>query len=138
MYIEPSSSQRAGFFGDPRPGPVVMLNLLRFRAQADYARSPALAPPSPVTGAQAYARYGAEVMPLLAKAGGEVLYSGAAGAALIGPEDERWDLVVLVRYPSAAAFMAFATDAEYLAIVGHRTAALLDSRLLPTSPGEPL
>jgi hypothetical protein len=36
-----------------------------------------------------------------------------------------------VRQSSVQAFMAFATDAAYLAGLGHRTAALEDSRLLP-------
>lgn len=137
MHIEPSPSQMAAFVGDPRAGPMVMLNLLRFRDEADYSRSPELAPADPIKGVEAYARYGEHVMPLLAKAGAEVLYQGVAAEMLIGPEDESWDLAVLVRYPSAGAFMAFATDAAYLAGVGHRTAALVDSRLLPTTPRDP-
>ena len=38
---------------------------------------------------------------------------------------------MLIRQSSLEAFFAFASDAEYLAGVGHRTAALEDSRLLP-------
>ena len=38
---------------------------------------------------------------------------------------------MLVRQASAAAFLSFAQDAAYLAGLGHRTAALEDSRLLP-------
>ena len=40
-------------------------------------------------------------------------------------------MVILVRYPSAAAFIELATDRGYLATMGHRTAALEDSRLVP-------
>jgi hypothetical protein len=36
-----------------------------------------------------------------------------------------------VEQSSTAAFMAFASNAEYLAGIGHRMAALEDSRLLP-------
>jgi hypothetical protein len=50
---------------------------------------------------------------------------------LIGPDSERWDAVLLVQQDSTAAFMAFASNPEYLAGIGHRTAALEDSRLLP-------
>jgi hypothetical protein len=39
--------------------------------------------------------------------------------------------VLLIRQSSLEAFFAFASDPEYLAGVGHRTAALEDSRLLP-------
>jgi hypothetical protein len=49
----------------------------------------------------------------------------------VGPEDERWDLVVLIRQASVADFFAFAGNEGYLAGIGHRTAALEDSRLLP-------
>ena len=56
---------------------------------------------------------------------------GTGGAWLIGPDGERWDRVMLVRQKSVAAFMAFAADEAYLAGIGHRTAALADSRLLP-------
>ena len=38
---------------------------------------------------------------------------------------------MLVRQRSVGAVMAFATNEAYLAGIGHRTAALEDSRLLP-------
>jgi hypothetical protein len=38
---------------------------------------------------------------------------------------------MLVRQNSLSDFMAFASNQEYLAGLGHRTAALEDSRLLP-------
>jgi hypothetical protein len=38
---------------------------------------------------------------------------------------------MLVRQSSMQSFLAFAQDAGYLAGLGHRTAALADSRLLP-------
>jgi hypothetical protein len=58
-------------------------------------------------------------------------FLGRGGAFLIGPSDERWDVAMLIRHRSASAFMAFASDEGYLAGLGHRTAALEDSRLLP-------
>ena len=45
--------------------------------------------------------------------------------------DERWDVVMLVRHASVAAFLAMAENQEYLAGTGHRLAALEDSRLIP-------
>lgn len=41
-----------------------MLNLLRFRAAADYSASPELAPETPISGAEAYCRYIAHAMPI--------------------------------------------------------------------------
>lgn len=116
-------------------GPVVMLNLLKFRDIADYARAPQLAPTSPISGRAAYARYEAGLAPLLAASGGEVLFSGTGGNWFIGPEAEGWDRVLLVRQASLERFFAFARDPEAQEIGHHRTAALADSRLLPLTPG---
>ena len=69
--------------------------------------------------------------PFLKHSGGEVLFYGQGGAYLIGPSDERWDAVMLVRQSSMESFLAFASNREYLAGMAHRTAALEDSRLLP-------
>ena len=70
-------------------------------------------------------------LPHLKKSGGQVLFYGQGGAFLIGPSEERWDVAMLVRQSSVAAFLAFASDQGYLAGIGHRLAALEDSRLLP-------
>ncbi len=70
-------------------------------------------------------------MPYLRQAGGDVIFVGKGGQVLIGPPDERWDLVMLVRHASVEAFLSFASNEDYLAGIGHRTAALEDSRLLP-------
>ncbi|MFQ5537166.1 MAG: hypothetical protein ACE5GJ_06905 [Gemmatimonadota bacterium] len=50
------------------------------------------------------------------------------------PPDERWDLVMLVRHRSAHTFLSFAEDEAYLEGMGHRLAAVADSRLLPVLP----
>ena len=112
-------------------GPVVMLNLLRFREVADYSATPELAPAGPISGAAACDLYYQHTLPHLKASGGEVLFFGEGGNFLIGPGDERWDAAMLVRQNSVADFMAFAANSEYLKGIGHRTAALEDSRLLP-------
>lgn len=114
-------------------GPVVMLNLIRLRAIADYSASPELAPAAPITGAQAFRRYIHHTLPHLRASGGDLMFVGDGGAFLIGPPDERWDLAALVRQASVDAFLEFATNKPYLAGLGHRTAAVEDSRLLPLS-----
>jgi hypothetical protein len=131
VYLDVTQEAGRAFFTRGVSGSVVMLNLLRFRAQADYSATPHLAPAEPVDGATAYRRYAEHTLPLLRKRGGEVVFMGSGGPFLIGPTEERWDMALLVRHRSAADFRAFATDPEYLAGAGHRTAALEDSRLLP-------
>ena len=130
-YLEPSHEAGRAFIARGLRGPVVMLNLLRFRRTADYSAAPELAPSEPISGEEAYRRYVAHTLPFLEASGGEVLFLGKGGALLIGPSEERWDAALLVRQSSPDVFLAFATNVEYLAGIGHRTAALEDSRLLP-------
>lgn len=110
-----------------------MLNLLRFRDVADYSATPELAPPRPIRGAEAFQRYIEHALPYLRESGGELLFLGNGGAFLIGPPQERWDMTMLVRQQNVESFFAFASHEAYLAGIGHRTAALEDSRLLPIS-----
>ena len=134
-YLEPTQESGRAFFMRGMTGPVVMLNLLRYRALADYSAAPQLAPATPVTGEAAYRLYMEHTMPYLERSGGRVLFFGRGGGFLVGPEGERWDAAMLVEQASTAAFLAFASNAEYLAGTGHRTAALEDSRLLPLQEG---
>ncbi len=96
-----------------------MLNLLRYRARADYSATPHLAPPGPIDGATAYQLYIEHTLPILRRSGGDVVFLGRGGPLLIGPPGERWDAALLVRQASVAAFMAFASNPEYLR--GHRS-----------------
>ena len=108
-----------------------MLNLLRFKVVADYSEHPGLAPASPISGRAAYDRYMEHTLPFLKASGGEVVLLGAGGHFFVGPDDERWDLALLVRQKSIESFFSFATDGAYLAGIGHRSAAVEDTRLLP-------
>lgn len=108
-----------------------MLNLLRFREQADYTAFPDLDPGRAISGKEAYQLYIDHTLPFLREVGAEVIFSGQGGHLLIGPEAEQWDTVLLVRHQSKEAFLGFANNKGYLAGAGHRTAALADSRLLP-------
>lgn len=130
-YIEPTQESGKALFMRQIEGAVVMLNLLRFRETADYSGHPELAPAEPISGRAAYELYSAHTLPHLEASGGEVLFMGDGGSFLIGPMDERWDMALLVKHHSVEAFMAFASQEDYLAGLGHRTAALADSRLLP-------
>ncbi len=110
----------------PDEKPIVMLNLLRFREQADYGEGGR----SGVSGQHAYATYSKAVMPLLFEVGGQPLWMGKARAGVIVPEGESWDEVLLVHYPSRRAFVRMVRSPAYQAIMHHRSAALSDSRLV--------
>lgn len=132
-YLAPTQQSGREFIRRGLQGEVIMLNLLRFRETADYSTAPELAPESPIRGAEAFDRYIRHTLPFLHQSGGDLMFLGSGGRFLIGPEHERWDLVMLVRQSSSEAFLAFAENKAYLAGLGHRTAALEDSRLLPLS-----
>ena len=114
-YIDPSPENIAALRELELDGPVVMLNLLRFR---------------PDGGADEYARYGAAALPFLERAGATVRYLGVGAATVIGPDV--WDEVVLVEYPTVQAFFEMTGDPDYPSDL--RAGALEDSRLYCTQP----
>ena len=111
-----------------------LLNMLRFKQTADYSSAPALEPEAPITGAAAYELYLASVLPFVADAGGRVLYRGAGGPWLLGPEQEAWDLVLIVRHVDEESFRRLLADPAYHQGMPHRTAALVDSRAMVLEP----
>ncbi len=115
----------------PKDQPVVMINLLRYREQADYGTR---ADVTPCSGREAYyERYAAVSFPLVQQLGGKVFWLGKVQATVIGPPDERWDDALLVEYPSFDALQTLFANPEYQANVFHRSAALEDSRLIATT-----
>ncbi|GGE26379.1 DUF1330 domain-containing protein [Primorskyibacter flagellatus] len=132
-YLAPTEASARALIARGMDRPVVMLNLLRFHAVADYNADPDMAPDTPVSGAEAYELYVDGIAPLLTESGGAVLFRGDAGGWLIGPEGDGWDHVMLVRQASVRSFLSFAQDPAAQRYGAHRTAALLDSRLLPVS-----
>ena len=128
--IEPTSQQlqQLAAAADDRT-PIAMINLLRYRDRAAY---PSGADAAPCSGREAYQRYGAGVTPILAEAGGRILWFGSARQTVIGPEGEQWDDAILVQYPSRKAFLGMVSRPDYQRVAIHRTAALSDSRLILT------
>ncbi len=120
--IEPNPAQLATLMkaaGD-NTDPVVMINLLQFGSE----------------GAASYQRYAKEVQPYLDSVGATVLYAGDASHVVAGDVDRPWwDAIVVVRYPSRAAFVTMVTDPGYHADAHiHRAAALDSTHLVATEP----
>ena len=102
--------------GLPDAGPVVMVNMLRLRDRA------------------AYKRYSELTMPLIKARGGTVLWAGNGEAVAYGDaQADRWDYVVLVRYPSRAAFLDMLRSREYAAANVHREQAVEKHLILATA-----
>ncbi len=134
-HIDPDRAQFEAFKALDRDHPIEMLNLVRFRATAAYPEGHDLAGAG-LSGAEAYRRYGAETAPIIARLGASIIWRGTFQTTLIGPQDEAWDEMFIARYPSAHAFLEMVTDPAYRAAVIHRQAAVADSRLIRTAPGQ--
>ncbi len=100
----PTPEQMQAFMALPSDKPVVMVNLLKFKDAA------------------AYARYGVEVRKILKKIGAEPIFSGRCEMALVGGAE--WDSVAMVRYPNAQALLKMGQSPEYQAIHHHRADGL--------------
>src|SRR5215510_11483022 len=109
--------------------PVVMLNLLRFKERAD-------APDQGLSGEQAYQRYADEMVPLVERLGGRVIWSGRVDSQVIGVGAEGFHMAALVEYPSRKAFVEVATSPEVAAIGVHRAAGLEGQWLLAATTRE--
>ena len=102
--------------GLPDAGPVVMVNMLRLRDRA------------------AYKRYSELTMPLIKARGGTVLWAGNGEAVAFGDAAaDRWDYVVLVRYPSRAAFLDMIRSPDYAAANAHREQAVAKHVILAST-----
>jgi hypothetical protein len=62
---------------------------------------------------------------------GPIVMLGEGEHFFVGPTEERWDLALFVRQNSLSDFFSFASNADYLAGIGHRSAAVEDTRLVP-------
>jgi uncharacterized protein (DUF1330 family) len=123
--ITPNRRQFEQLAQAPDEGPVVMLNLLKFKSEAGDGTG---------SGAEAYARYGDTAVEMVEARGGKVLWAGRGDQILIGDPDEDWDQVVLVQYPSRKAFIEMVTTPEYMEAHEHREQGLERTVLVACSP----
>ena len=102
---------------------IVVLNLLRFRDVAlDGAGVDGL------SGRDAFRRYGEVNASDNVTYGAQPIWMGPAHSTIIG--DEKWDLAILVRYPTRQHFIDKLHDPVYLDSAKIRAAALEDSRAI--------
>jgi uncharacterized protein (DUF1330 family) len=116
--VDPTGADLKRYLAEDPGGPVVMLNLLRYKDG----------------GADGYAEYARRIQPFLDKHGAELVYVGDCDTKLVAPDGFDWDAVLLVRYPSRQAFSQMVADPDYHAITGIRTEALDDAVLQATVP----
>lgn len=123
-HVDPGRAHFAAFKALPRDTPILMLNLIRLRADAAYPDGRG------GSGKAAYAAYSRDSGPVFHRVGGRIVWRGRPEQVVIGPPEERWDIAFIARYPTAAAFLEMVTDPGYRLAVVHRQAAVDDSRLI--------
>jgi len=112
--ISPSEAQLAQLQAYPKDKPLVMLNILRFKAQATTNE----------TGQEVYARYFKNAQPFVANSGAKLIWKGTVFNTIIGDSENVPHLTFLVEYASATDFFALISNPEYQKIAGDRGLAL--------------
>lgn len=115
MPVDPRGEDLKRFLAEDPGGPVVMLNLLKYKpgGRASYERY-----------VEAFREHGARF-------GAEIVGVGDCGTALVAPDAHDWDSILLARYPSRQAFSDMVRDADYQQITHLRTEALDNAVLQP-------
>jgi uncharacterized protein (DUF1330 family) len=131
MAITPTREQFSAFAHDSREGEIVMINLLHFAEPADGDTDAA----PEATGKTAYRDYSDDVVKMVEARGGRVVWTGQPEHVLIGDsEQDGWDLVVLVSYPSRQAFIDMVSSPKYQESHTHRERGLDRTVLLACKP----
>jgi uncharacterized protein (DUF1330 family) len=117
--LDTTPEQFAALAARPIDAPVLMVNLLKFKEPG---------------GLERYLQYGREVAPHLERVGATIRYGGTAPAVIIGDGQQPWwDAILIVEYPTPAAFIEMVTDPDYAKVHEHRAAALERGDLIATS-----
>jgi len=119
VAVDPRGTDLKRYLQEDPGGPVVMLNLLRYVEG----------------GRESYEQY-AEALrsTFLPRYGGEILYAGEGSTVLVAETGQDWDAVLLIRYPTRAAFSAMVADPGYQQVTALRTRALTEAVLQATVP----
>lgn len=128
MGISPNADQFSRLAAHSDDGPVVMLNLLKFKSAAGADGD------TDESGEDAYRRYGEAALAMVAERGGKLLWAGTADQILIGDPTQDWDTVALVQYPSRAAFIDMVSQPEYQEAHQHRERGLERTVLVACTP----
>ena len=118
--VAPTEEQMKGFLEPGREGPIYMLNLLKFKETAEYADGRE----TDLSGAEAYAIYGQEVIQHLQKVGGAPMFSAGVERLMLGEVEELWDAAAIAMYPSRKAMLEMISSPEYQVSALHREAGL--------------
>ena len=129
--VVPNEEQLAGFLEGDVDSPIEMVNLLKFKDKAEYEDGR----DTDLSGEEAYAIYGLEVIEHVRKVGGEPIFFGKVERLMLGEVEELWDMVAIARYPSRKAMLKMISDPDYIESSKHRSAGLKGQLNIETKTG---
>ena len=132
--VTPTPAGMQAFLAKDIEGPVSMVNLLKFKEKAEYADGRE----TNLTGAEAYALYGQDMIQWVTSHGARHVFSGPAHHLVLGEADALWDVVAIVEYPSKEAFVQIVSAPEVAEWGVHRTAGLEGQLLIAVTATEAL
>jgi uncharacterized protein (DUF1330 family) len=118
LPVDPTGQDLKHFLADDPGGPVVMLNLLRFKEG----------------GRAGYEEYARRIQPFLDELSAEVVFVGDLSTVLVAPDAHKWDTMLIVRYPSRQAFSSMVANPNYQETTHLRTEALEEAVLQAAIP----
>ncbi|MDG2061351.1 MAG: DUF1330 domain-containing protein [SAR86 cluster bacterium] len=118
--VMPNEKQMKDFLEEGHDEPIFMINLLKFKEKASYPDKRE----TNLTGAEAYAIYGREVVEHLQKVGGKGIYGGRVTRLMLGEVEDLWDSVAIAMYPSRKAMLEMISNPDYIKSAQHRIAGL--------------
>jgi uncharacterized protein (DUF1330 family) len=123
MATWPTPAQVEEFLAGPMDRPVVMLNLLQFKARAG-------GEDDGMSGHDAVMQYSRAMREFVEAHGGTFVIAADVDSQLIGEGGEDFAFVAVMRYPSRRAYLELAGDPEIAATIGKHREAGLESQWL--------
>ena len=118
--LTPNDKQMKEFTEGDIDTPIYMVNLLKFKEKAEYPDKRK----TDLTGREAYAIYGVEVVKHLEKVGGKPIFGSDVTRLMLGEVEELWDQVAIAMYPNRKAMLKMISDSDYIESAQHRVAGL--------------
>jgi uncharacterized protein (DUF1330 family) len=136
MALLPTDAQIEALLNNPPEGSVRMINLLKFKAQAEYDDG---TNGGCRNGMEAYMRYGAALFDgILKSVGAKLVFSESVFMGVIGDAVATdYDLVAIMQYPSVQAFQEMTSMPAYQQAAKHRDAGLASQLLICCSGNAP-
>jgi len=118
---EPTIPQLAAFAEANQASPFTMVNLITFRAEAEYEAKENM---PKLSGRAAYDKYLQVVLTKITALGGKLVYRQKRQQLFVGDIDQDCDEIIIVSYPSRAAYLTMFNCADYQEAIKHRKAGL--------------